>query len=166
MKVFISFFFLLNSVFVLNAQGSWDMKYVSIDSLNVNYIGKEIRLDFKSSQSDTLEKTINIYSLLSKRDTITLNINEKKIKFIENWRLYVDQGIIQDQSLESISDNGKEKIQIKEIVLKSINDLTFTFEISIYNIKCNPSALKESYITKETIVIKKSKIKGFLVDFK
>ena len=72
MRIFISIFFLLNSILFANAQGAWDMKYVPINLLNDNWIGKEIRLDFKFSKSDTLRATINIYELLSKKDTIVI----------------------------------------------------------------------------------------------
>lgn len=142
------------------SQGGWNMKYIPISSIDTTYLGKEIRIDFKANELDTINgevKILEIRRLLSNRDSVQLSVNGKEINFIEIWRLYVDQGILREQSLESINNN---RIQIKEIVLKSINDLTLTFEISIYDNKCNPSVMKEN------IIIKKSKIKGFLVNFK
>ena len=84
MRIFISIFFLLNSILFANAQGAWDMKYVPINLLNDNWIGKEIRLDFKFSESDTLRETINIYELLSKKDTIILEIEGHRIFTYDN----------------------------------------------------------------------------------
>ena len=138
------------------------MKYIPISAIDTTYLDKEIRIDFKANELDSIKgevKILEIRKLLSKKDSVRLNVNGEEIKFIESWRLYVDQGILREQSLESLNnDNGKKRIQIKEIILKSINDSTFTFEISIYYDKCNSSVMKKN------ITIEKLKIKGFLVN--
>lgn len=152
-------------VFFLNAycQGSWNMKYLPIDSLNNSFIYKSIKLDFKSNEKDTLTKKMQRV-LLSKRDVIDLKIGGILIKFIEKWELYVDHGSLRDQYLESIDEFDSKKIHIKDIFLESINGSLFTFEVSMEFVDvCDSKTPIKELSKKEKVVIDKSKIKGFLI---
>jgi hypothetical protein len=141
------------------SQGSWDVKYVSLDALNTSFIGKEIRIDFKASGSDTLHgevSSLRIRKLLSKSDTVNLNINNKPVQFIERWKFYVDDGTLKDQVLESVDKDEKKKIRIKEMFLESINDDSLVLQAMV----CGPNSKSEE---KQRIVISKSLVKGLLV---
>ncbi len=160
MKTFISIFFLLNSVLFVNAQGVWNMNYFSIDSLNINWIGKEIRLDFKSSNSDTINGSISllkIRELLFKRDTVILEIDGEKKEYIENWKLYVDHGVLGDQAL---MDKNKSQV-IKEQFIESINDSTIVVKMNFY--KPEQCRSKKMTLSSSKLVsIDKQLIKGVL----
>src|SRR5687768_1541104 len=88
--IIVSFVINIKSAF---SQGSWDIDYLPIDSINNSFIGKEIRLDFKSNRVDTLDKAIDVFlirRLLLNKDTISLTIDGKRYKVKENWIFYVD----------------------------------------------------------------------------
>ncbi len=141
------------------SQGSWDINYISLGALNTSFIGKEIRIDFKSSNVDTVNgevKSLAVRKLLSKKDTVSLVINNKSVELIEHWRLYVDHGVLADQYLESVTQQVKKRIYIKGMFLESINDDSLILQATV----CMPNSKSE---VKERIVISKSVIKGLLV---
>lgn len=120
------------------SQGSWNINYLPIDSINDPFIGKEIRLDFKANRSDTLDKAIDVFlirRLLLSKDTISLAIEGKKYAVKEKWSIHVDHGNIDDQSLEGTDINGNGKIRIKEMFLKSVDDFTITVNAKIIPLK-------------------------------
>lgn len=141
------------------SQGAWDINYISLGALNTSFIGKEIRIDFKASNVDTVKgevKALAIRKLLSTKDTVSLSINNKSVEFIEHWKFYVDQGVLADQYLESVTKEVKERICIKGMFLESINDDSLVLQAMV----CLPNSKSE---VKERIVISKSVIKGLLV---
>ncbi|MFD2919039.1 hypothetical protein ACFS6H_04895 [Terrimonas rubra] len=157
-KTVFSIVFLIYSISAYS-QGTWDINYISIKALNASFIGKEIRIDFKASNNDTLSgeiKTLGIRRLLSKKDSVSLNVNNKSVEFIEHWKLHVDHGVLADQYLESVTNEVKEKIFIKEMFLESINDDSLIVQAMV----CMSNSKSE---VKERIVISKSVIKGLLV---
>lgn len=156
-KALISMFFLFTSFSIVFAQGAWNMKYVSIESLNIKFIGKEVRLDFKSSEYDTLAKDFNIRYILSKRDMVSFEIDGQNIEFKEDWKLYVDHGVLKDQTLQ-----GKNRLQvIREQFIESINDSTIVVKMNFYkpeNCKSQKMILSDSKL----VTIDKKIIKGVL----
>ena len=138
------------------SQGGWFIKYLPTDSLNHTYLGKEIRIDFKSSKDDTLRGEINERKLLSKSDTINLEIDGQILKFSEHWRLYIDYGILKDQFLESIENCERKKIVLKEMFLISINDSSLVVEVVVGD------PLNQN--KKQKIVVDRSIIKGLLMN--
>jgi hypothetical protein len=141
------------------SQGTWDINYISIGALNTSFVGKEVRIDFKAFNVDTVSgevKALAIRRLLSKKDTVSLSVNNKSVKFIEHWKLHVDHGVLADQYLESVTKEVKKKIYIKGMFLESINDDNLILQAMV----CMPNSKSE---VKERIVISKSIIKGLLV---
>lgn len=151
---------LMINVFSTYAQSAWDIGYLSIDSINPSYIGKEIRIDFKSSHDDILPREINVRKLLAKRDTVTLNVKEKEVNFIESWKIYIDWGILKDQTLKEIGGDKIKEMQIREMYLQSMDESTLTLEIYIYTVYTDKD--RES-LKRQIIEIEKAKIKGILV---
>jgi len=113
----------------LPPQGSWDLKYVPESDISDNFKGKEIRIDFKRSGLDTLQQGwVNIRVLLALNDTVDLEINSSKKKFIESWVIYADHGVLEDQSLVCIEPNCDVGI-IKGIFIESISEFEMTVKI-------------------------------------
>lgn len=136
------------------SQGAWDINYVPINSLNTTFIGKEIRIDFKASNIDSVSgvvKLLAIRKLLSTKDTVSLSIDSKLIKFVERWKIYVDHGVLADQYLESVEDS----MYIRRMFLESINEDSLVLQAMV----CLPDSKSEM---KEKILISKSVIKGLL----
>lgn len=157
-KVVCSIIILICSTSVFS-QGAWDVKYIPLGALNTSFIGKEIRIDFKASNVDTVNgevKALAIRKLLSTKDTVSLSINNKSVEFIEHWKFYVDHGALADQYLESVTKEVKKRIYIKGMFLESINDDSLVLQAMV----CVPNSKSE---VKERIVISKSVIKGLLV---
>src|SRR5690606_38032213 len=142
------------------AQGEWDMKYAPIDSVNNTWIGKEIRIDFKTSQDDVIIGNVSLFEirkLLSKKDTVTLKVDEREIDFIEDWKFYVDHGVLSDQTLKATS----EEQSINELFIESVNDSTIIVKMNFYKPeKCKSSGMVLS--DSKTITVDKKIIKGVL----
>ncbi len=160
MRVFILIFFLFNSVSLVVAQGSWDLGYVSIASIQNGWMNKEIRLDFKSSKSDIITGNISVFKirdLLSKNDKVTLEVDGQNIELIEDWKFYVDHGALKDQTLQI---KNKQQV-IREQFVESIHDSTIVVKMNFYkpaNCKTQKMTLSESKL----VTIDKKLIKGVL----
>ncbi|QTY26815.1 hypothetical protein [Flavobacterium sp. CS20] len=149
--------FLMISATSVFSQGAWDIKYIPLDSLSPELIGKEVRIDFKTSVTDTLQgevKALDIRKLLSKKDTVSLVLGGELVKFKESWKLYVDHGALREQTLERVETTGDERIYISEMYLGSIDEVTLTLEVVV----CKPSGK-----SKESVIVNKSNVKGFLL---
>lgn len=105
------------------AQGSVDIEYFSIDSINSSFIGKEIRIDFKSLEKSEADQPKIAKSALF-GDTFSLEINNKKTVFIEKWVFYIDEKRLKDQSFRS--RNLHSDIQIHEMTIEHMNDTSIT----------------------------------------
>jgi|GEM_PF-1468990 len=157
-KIVCSIVILICSISVYS-QGAWDINYISLGALSTSFIGKEIRIDFKAFNADTMSgevKALGIRKLLSTKDTVSLSINDKSVEFIEHWKFYVDHGVLADHYLESVTKEVKKRIYIKGMFLESINDDSLILQAIV----CDPNSKSE---VKQKMVISKSVIKGLLV---
>jgi hypothetical protein len=140
------------------SQGAWNISYLSIHVVDSSLVGKDVRIDFKASDADSVHDSVSgleIRKLLATKDTVSLTLNNKPIKFMEHWQLYVDHGVLADQYVEGISTNKTEKIYLKEMILESINQDTLTILATVYG--TNNSKYKQK------IVVPRSIVKGLLV---
>jgi hypothetical protein len=164
-RVVFMFFFISTSLF---SQGAWDLKYISIDSLNSSFINKEVRLDFKTSKDKPINGKVSVFDirkLLSKQDTVNLDIKGRLYKFIENWKTYVDHGVLTEQTLVSVNqeqENDK-KLVIREMFVVSIDNSTLTLKISIYPASSCKKTKEDKKSEELEIVISKSILKGVLL---
>ena len=126
LTVIISSFFSLNAL----AQGAWNIKYLPTDSVKESLIGKAVRVDFKAKPSDRIEGKVSVRRMLIRRDTVSLSIDGVSRRFIENWAIYVDSGVLGDQTLTSIGKG--EKIVIKEMFMRAIGSSSITLQVFVY----------------------------------
>src|ERR1700741_2135732 len=101
---------LLNSTILVflailcNAQGSWNIGYIKIDSINKNHSGLIVRIDFKSNNAWTSPGgQRHIRSYIGAKDTGTLTIDTTLFILAERRKIYVDHGSYTDQYLECIN---------------------------------------------------------------
>jgi hypothetical protein len=137
------------------SQGAWNLKYVILDSLNTSHLGQEIRIDFKANSIDTISHKVTILSiraLLRYQDTIIINLNGKKLKFVESWKLYVDHGAIQEQSLVSID----KKYVLKDMILFLYDQKYIKVKVKVYTFS------SKKIIDEIEMTLEKEKIKGLL----
>src|SRR5262245_29122634 len=117
-----------------HAQGAWNIKYVPTSSVDSTFIGKEIRFDFKKDVADSIQrdgKPISGRNMLSKEDTVKLVIGDDTTRFVEEWKIYADHGVISEQLLQCI-EPGQDEVWIKEFYIKSMSRLYFTVEAVIF----------------------------------
>lgn len=106
------------------------MKYLTLDSLNESFIGKELRIDFKSKGTrKTKHPERNIRKIFSKCDTVTLDLSDRSLRFAENWKIHVDHGALFDQTLQSVDEIDNEKLVIREMFVRAINTSSITLDI-------------------------------------
>jgi hypothetical protein len=150
-----SFFFYSNAV----GQGAWNLKYLSLDSLNESFIGKELRIDFKSKVKHKSKQTDrNIRKIFSKRDTVTLNLSNQAIRFVENWKIYADHGVVSDQTLQSVGGSDSEQLVIKEMFVRAVLKSSITVEVYTYR----PGS--KELLSVQEINVDKSLIAGVIVE--
>jgi len=155
-KIFLIFFLIISTTDAI-AQGGWDIKYIPLNLLNSESIDKEVRIDFKTSITDSLRgevKVLDIRKVLSNEDTVKLALGGEFVMFKESWKIYIDQGILVDQTLERLGNTDDERTYIREMFLVSINETTLTIDVVVHS----PSGKN-----RETIIVNKSDIRGLLI---
>lgn len=140
------------------AQGSWNMTYLPIDSVSDSLIDKEIRVDFRTSLKGKEKWTENIRKIFSTRDTVILAVEGQSVRFVENWKIHVDHGVLSDQTLQSINGNDNPPLVIKEMFIRAMNKSTLTLEIHIYH----PG--DKVKLRAQQITIEKALINGVLLE--
>ncbi len=150
-----SFFFCSNAV----GQGAWNLKYLPLDSLNGSFIGRELRIDFKSKATRKAKyPERNIRKIFSKRDTVTLNLSDQAIQFVENWKIYVDHAVLSDQTLQSLGVSDGEQLVIREMFVRAVSKSSITVEVYTYRPGSNER------LSVQQINVDKSLIAGVLVE--
>lgn len=141
-----------------NAQGSWDIGYIQVDSLSQNHIGLSVRLDFKSKYipgNAKVERDVRSY--VGVKDTVTLNVNNSIILFVERRKIYVDHGAYDDQYLESIN-NKKEHYFIYDARILELDLNTILVELDIESRSVDKAAVR----TKNVVRIERDKLDGVM----
>ncbi len=152
-KVILKLFF-LGITFPMYSQGGWNIKYNPLNNIESSFIGKQIALDIRSNEADTLKtNNFRIRSLLNKNseDCIELSILGVNKVFKEDWNIYTDMGFIGDQFLENVEN---ENIKIKEMFLLEIYDSKILVSAKLYNNNNQPESIE--------FEIEKKNIKGIL----
>lgn len=138
------------------AQGGWNIQYFPITILPSDIIGKEVRIDFKSNSSSnttTLQDSSDIRAYFSSEDTVSFSVNDKEILFKESWKIYPDQGFLNEQSLKIIDSETFPNGNIKEMYITKFDDVNIFLEIKLYY---------SNQVMTSTIVLEKSKVLGIL----
>jgi hypothetical protein len=134
-------------------QGSWNMQYIPIDSLDESFVGKELRIDFKPKEmGEANYPNRNIRMILSRRDTVTLNLANQAVRFAENWKIHVDHGVLSDQTLQTINGRNREQLIIREMFVLAVSHSIITVQVYIYPLGSNERArIQEINIDKSLI---------------
>lgn len=137
------------------AQGGWNIRYIQIDQINSSLLGNEVMFDFKQSNQDTLTNLkvskLDTRSLLISQDTIEIIVKNEKLLFIERWKLYDDQGFVEEQYIESLNPLG---LTIKQMTLKKISNCNIVVDAVLVG-----NGLNETI----EISLDKTQIKGVLI---
>ena len=121
----VTLIFFIGFTILCNAQGSWDIGYIQVDSISKEHVGRVVRVDFKSN-NPFISPDGNRYtrSYVGAKDTAELTIDTTLVILTERREIYVDHGDYSKQFLECINcENVSMKIfdaQILEVDHKSI----------------------------------------------
>jgi hypothetical protein len=89
-----------------NAQGSWNIGYIKVDSISQKHVGQIVRVDFRSSNPlNSLGLQRGIRSYVGFKDTGIITIDTTSYVLAERRKIYVDHGSYDDQFLECINCN-------------------------------------------------------------
>jgi hypothetical protein len=141
-----------------NAQGSWDIGYVPVDTINTQHIGQIVRIDFKSNSSlINSDSRRSIRSYVGKKDTGTLTVDTTLFLLAERRKIYVDHGSYSDQYLECINCN-EEAVLIYDAKILGVDTRSIQFLLDIETKAANQSIKKES----KTVRIDRSSLDGVM----
>lgn len=141
-----------------NAQGSWNIGYLKVDSINKNHIGKIVRIDFKSTNPwISPDGQRGIRSYVGIRDTGTVTIDTTLFILVERRKIYVDHGGYSDQYLECINCK-QESLFIYNAKIVDINEQSIQFQLDLEIKKSEQTLKKET----KTIRIDRNKLDGVM----
>lgn len=151
--VIITIFILFQAAFLFGQDGS-NMNYVKPAELNETYIGRRLHLDFG-------QRSFAIFDDKRSLDTIIIDINGKKVKFIEHR---VDDGFnnwFKDQYLEAVESVDGLKLRVKEFEILKINEKDILVKGSFVFIDKNEQVLPERSFIKD-LTFEKTEIVEYL----
>ena len=157
LKLVSSLFLVFMTVFC-HAQGSWDIGYIKMQSLNKSHIGKIVRIDFKSSNvSKSPNKQRYIRSYIGTKDTATVRIDTTFFILAEQREIYVDHGSYDDQYLKCINCK-KEELFIYDAKIIDLDDVSIKFQVDV-EVKITDQPIKK---VKKSIRINRNKLDGIM----
>lgn len=140
------------------AQGSWDIGYIKVDSINMSHIGQIVRIDFKSTSAWTsTDGQRHIRSYVGTKDTGTIAIDKAFFKLAERRKIYVDHGLYAEQYLECINCK-QESIFIYDATILELEELTISFQLDIETKRKDKVVKKET----KTVRINRNKLDGVM----
>ena len=157
------FKFLSSILFVIltiscSAQGSWDIDFIPVDTINTQHIGQIVRIDFKTNNHLKNSKgQRSIRSYVGKKDTGTVTINTTLFIFAERREIFVDHGSYSDQYLKCLNCN-KESVLIHDAKIISVNKKFIEFHFDLTITAADKTIRKES----KTATIDRSLLDGVL----
>lgn len=116
----------------VHGQGGVDVEFVPIDSITSQFINREVKLDFTSSDT-----TFSIIKRRLTRDTVKLLIDNRLTDFVENKGRGVDYYYFKEEYLESESYVPGQVVRIYKCVVKEIlsDSILFNLTLQVYE-KC------------------------------
>ena len=154
--------FLLTTFFFINtflfSQGGVDVNYIPIDSININYIGQKIKIDFKSTHlKEYLIQKARI------RDTVKITINEKQIDLIEVKGTGVDYWYFDKEYLISYNYQQGLILKIEDIEIQKITTDSILFRMTLLLNEKTKKTTKQVSAEIKDIWISRSQIEGILI---
>ena len=119
-------------------QGSWDIGYIKIDSVQTSDIGRMVKLDFRHHWPDNhIPNSRWIRTFVTPEDTARLKTCDVETIIVERRKIYVDHGSFYDQYLELESENENLSKRIYDTKLIAIEDrkLKFTLTVETFEMK-------------------------------
>lgn len=140
------------------AQGSWNIGYIKVDSINKNHTGLTVRIDFKSNNDwKSPDGQRHIRSYVETKDTGTLTIDTLLFIFAERRKIYVDHGGYTDQYLECINCK-QESLFVYDATILGLDNQTILFQFDLETKRTGKTLRKET----RTVRIDRNKLDGVM----
>lgn len=129
-----------------------------MDSIDKNYLGKIVRIDFKSTNAWTSpDGQRHIRSYVGTMDTGTVTIDTTLRILAERRKIYVDQGGYGDQYLECINCE-QESLFIFDATILDLDNQAIMFQFDIETKRTGKTVIKET----RTVRIDRNKLDGVM----
>lgn len=113
-----------------NAQGSWNIGYIHVDSITSQHIGQIVRIDFKSKNPwANADRQSSIRSYIDIEDTGIVIIDTTSFVLAERRKIYPDHGSYSDQYLECINCK-RESFLVYDAKILSVEPNAIRFQIN------------------------------------
>lgn len=151
--------------FTAFAQGSWDIGYIEIDSIQISDVGRTVKLDFRHTWPGQVEPALkSVRKYVSPEDTSQIILDGKKVDVIEKRKIYVDHGAFDDQYLALESEDPNLSLRIYDTILLEIEKDRFKFYIVIETFRNRQEKPGEKIKTETSeIWIDKKDLDGLIV---
>ncbi len=145
-------------------QGSWNIGYIEVDSIETSHIGKSVKIDFRHHSSERNTSSKRVRSYVTPEDTTTITLNERQLRVTEKRNIYVDHGSFDDQYLEILDDDNALVDRIYDTRLIEIEADKFKFLITVETYKILTKEREKKIDSKAMEVwINKGSLDGLMV---
>lgn len=147
------------------SQGSWNIGYIEVDSINKSDIGKTVNIDFKHEWLENNKpKSKSVRRFIGPRDSAEIFLDNKKMNVIEKREIYADHGSFNDQYLELETENKNKTIRIynSKLIEMEPNRLKFTISMETFEIK-NGKLGNKINTNNQEIWIYKKELDGLMI---
>jgi len=149
------------------AQGGWDIDYITIDSLSITEIGRDVKIDFKNTSSSIDKGKPNFMYFISKQDTGSLELDGEIIEFVEQRNIHLDWGFYDEQFLESVNYSDNKIIRIYHTIIEEITSDSVLFRVYLETYsRGNKGGIKDDLQARrrcEKVWINRTKLDGVMV---
>jgi hypothetical protein len=131
MPKLVTLIFFIGLTTLCNAQGSWNIGYIEVDSISKEHVGRVVRVDLKSNNpfiSPDGNRCTRSY--VGAKDTAELTIDTTLFILTERREIYVDHGDYNKQFLECINC-GNVSIQIYDSKILEVDQMAIIFQLDI-----------------------------------
>lgn len=147
------------------SQGSWNIDYIEVNSIDKSHIGKSLKVDFKhlwKEDFQSLPKSIR--SFIIPQDTGSITFNGKRLNVIEVRKVYVDHGSFDDQYLELLSNSKNIVTRIYNSKLLEISSEKLKLIISLETFELKRGKIRRKIKTEnQEVWIDRKHLDGFMI---
>jgi len=147
------------------AQGGWDIGYKTIDSIGLDDIGKDVKIDFIKKSDISKITSEFLMNFITIGDTSTVNLDGEIIELVEKRNIHLDWGFYDEQFLECSNYTKNQTLRVYHTIIEDIKDdsVLFRLYIEIYNKYKNGKIGANPRRRCQIVWIEKSKLSGILL---
>jgi len=143
-----------------SAQGSWNIGYVPVDSIDKAHVGHSFKIDFKTPDIETKSPAVRtIRSYVGFRDTGYIFMDTTLVKVLERRKIYVDHGSYNEQYLECPNYSKGFTLRIYDAEILEIDNHSILFRLET---ELNKNGSGKADKSSKVVRIEKAKLDGVM----